>query len=86
MTFALLSFPGIKPKNWLFQNFLSPLSIINGPWRWEIICKYCDSKQTGGGLPDEHGVTSIEMLGINVIVGFEISQRVLSCHQGFLTP
>lgn len=31
--------------------------------------QYCNSKQTGGGLPDEHGVLSRELLGINVIVG-----------------
>ena len=31
--------------------------------------------QTGGGLPDEHGVLSTELLGIK-----EISQGVLSCH------
>lgn len=53
-----------------FSKFhISPISIINGPWRREIICKYCNSKQTGGGLLGEHGVLSTELLGINVIVG-----------------
>lgn len=68
--------PRHKTQELAFSKLpISFLSIINGPWRWEIICKYCDSKHTRGGLPDEHGVLSTELLGKN-----EISQRVLSYH------
>lgn len=68
LCFAVI--PRHKLLELTFSEFhISSFSIINGPWRWEIICKYCNSKQTGGGLPDEHDVLSRELLGINVIVG-----------------
>lgn len=66
---CLVVIPRHKTLGLTFSEFhLSPFFIINGPWRWEIICKYCNSKQTGGGLPDERGVLSRDLLGINVIV------------------
>lgn len=68
LCFAVI--PRHKLLELTFSEFhISSFSIINGPWRWEIICKYCNSKQTGGSLLDEHGVLSRELLGINVIVG-----------------
>lgn len=61
--------PRHKNLEWTSSKFhISSLSIINDPWRWEIICKYHDSKETRGGLPDEHGILSTKLLGINVIV------------------
>lgn len=59
-----------KTVQWTFSKFhISSLSTTNGPRRWETICKYCDAKQTGGSLPDEHGMFSTELLAVNVTVG-----------------
>ena len=42
---CLVVIPRHKTQELAFSKLpISFLSIINGPWRWEIICKYCDSR------------------------------------------